>query len=151
MFSTVGIMLLKGITLLIELRFNIPEIARVGATVAVYIFAEIVWHGFDKKTIINCIWRIALMLVAVVVSTLLGGGWNYTIFEHVTLGVALCSDMFGIHEVKELMKNQKKPWPPKASNITRKNKLLISSARLERGLFFCLLKLCRLISINMLL
>jgi len=108
MFSTVGIVILKGVFLLVELRFDIPEIAQVVATCAIYLLAEILWHGFETKTIINCAWKGALMLVAVVVSTLVGGGWNYSIFEHIVLGVALCSDMHGVIEVRELMKSRKR-------------------------------------------
>ncbi len=101
MLSTIFWVLVKGLQLLVGSWVEIPEIIKVATVVLAYLAAEVAWHGPNSEAITGCIRKGVLIVIASIVSTLLGGEWNYEIFERVLVGIFICSDMEGLREFWE--------------------------------------------------
>ena len=101
MFSTVSVLLLKGVEYMVSKKVELPDIVKVLAIIAVIIIAEIIWRRITKEIIP----KIIVMLLLIIVTVLFeGGSFQYETFEIMTLGAAIIFDLNGFKEVRELMK-----------------------------------------------
>ena len=105
MLSTIFWVFSKGIMLLIGSAVEIPIIIRAVVLSVTFLGSEVAWHG-PREAIPGLIQKAVLTAIALIVSTLLGGGWNYEIFEKILVGIFICSDMEGLKEFWEYRNSQ---------------------------------------------
>ena len=101
MFSTVSVLLLKGVEYMVLKKVELPDIVKVLAIIAVLIIAEIIWRRITKEIIPKIIVMLLLIIATVLYK---GGSFQYSTFETMTLGATIIFDINGFKEVRELMK-----------------------------------------------